>query len=481
MKSIKAAIPNIVSLTAARDRRGKDELEFLPAALEIAETPPPPAGRALGLTIIVAFCLALGWACLGTVDIVATATGKIVPSSRSKVIQPFETGVVRGIYVQDGQSVKAGQTLIELDTTMSVADIEHTRADLIAAQLDIARLTAALNHSDDPLPYFQPPEGASPALIRMQRQFLQQQSAEHIAKLANLAGQKRQKEAERDTIAASIAKLEAVIPVVQQRLDIRKALLNSEYGSKVQYLEMLQLLTEQQQDLLVQKSRYQEADAAVAAVVQSLSQAEAEYRRTLFGELAEAERKAAGFANDLVKAEERTKLKALTAPDDGVVQQLAVHTIGGVVTPAQALLVVVPTDSQLEIEAMVSNRDIGFVHEGQSAEIKVDTFNFTRYGLLHGKVMSVSQDAIVRDRPSDPKGSERAAGAETTSSEPKGQDLLYAARVSLDRTTMQIDDKLVNLSPGMAVTVEIRTGTRTPISYLLSPIMRYRQESLKER
>ena len=162
----------------------------------------------------------------------------------------------------------------------------------------------------------------------------------------------------------------------------------------------------------------------------------------------------------MIKAEQRTKLQKLTAPVDGVVQQLAVHTVGGVVTPAQALLVIVPSDSQLEIEAMVSNRDIGFVHAGQEAEIKVDTFNFTRYGLLHGKVLSVSQDAIIRDKPQD-QPDDRGAGAPNDSSEPKGQELIYSARVSLDRTQMQVDDKMVNLSPGMAVTVEIKTGSRS--------------------
>ena len=161
-------------------------------------------------------------------------------------------------------------------------------------------------------------------------------------------------------------------------------------------------------------------------------------------------------------------------------QQLAVHTVGGVVTPAQALLVIVPSDSRLEIEAMVSNRDIGFVHPGQEAEIKVDTFNFTRYGLLHGEVLSVSQDAIIRDRRSSASG-ERHAGTPTDSSEPKGQELNYSARISLDRTVMQIDDRIVNLSPGMAVTVEIKTGSRSILSYLLSPLLRYRQETLRER
>ena len=226
----------------------------------------------------------------------------------------------------------------------------------------------------------------------------------------------------------------------------------------------------------MQKSRLQESAAAVAAITEARAQTAAEFRRTLFSELVEAERKASGLSEDLIKATQRTQLQALTAPVDGAVQQLSVHTIGGVVTPAQALLVVVPSDSHLEVEAMLSNRDIGFVHPGQDVEIKVDTFPFTRYGLIHGRVVSVSQDAIARDKPA-----EKAPGPESTSSEPKGQELVYSARISLDRTQMQVEENLVNLSAGMAVTVEIKTGSRAVITYLLSPLMRYKQESLRER
>jgi hemolysin D len=163
-----------------------------------------------------------------------------------------------------------------------------------------------------------------------------------------------------------------------------------------------------------------------------------------------------------------------------MVQQLAVHTVGGVVTPAQSLMVIVPSDSKLEIEAMVSNHDVGFVHAGDEVEIKVDTFDFTRYGLLHGRVQSISSDAIVRDAPND-KSNDKQPGSPTTTSEPKGQELTYAARISVDRTQMQVEDKMVNLSPGMAVTAEIKTGSRRIISYLLSPLMKYKQESLRER
>jgi hemolysin D len=199
--------------------------------------------------------------------------------------------------------------------------------------------------------------------------------------------------------------------------------------------------------LIVHKSHYREVEAAVAAATQNV-----------------------------LKAEHRTKLKLLPSPVDGVVQQLAVHTVGGVVTSAQPLLVVVPADARLEIEARVSNQDIGFVRTGQDVEIKVDTFNFTRYGLLHGKVTSLSQDAISRDKSQD-----RDDKIATGSKESTAEQSFYSARISIDQTQMHVDGSLVNLGPGMAVTVEIKTGTRRIISYLLSPVVRYGQEVLRER
>lgn len=470
---------SVVPFRRPQARRGQ-ELAFLPAALEIVETPPSPVGRAIAAAIIVLFAAAVVWAWWGVIDVVASATGKILPSSRVKVMQPFETGVVRAIRVQDGQIVRAGDVLIELDPTANEAERDHSRSDLLAEQLNIARLRAALADGDDPMADFKLPAGADKDLIATQRQLLLNQVTEQRAKIAALFRQQAQKEAEQATTAATIHKLDTIIPVIQSRVDIRKTLVEKELGSKLSYFEVLQLLVEQQEEFRVQQSHLHETEAAIAAIRETRGQAAAEYRRSISDELAKAEQKANGLAQDLIKAEQRTRLQVLSAPVDGVVQQLAVHTVGGVVTPAQPLLVVVPSDSRLEIEAMVSNRDIGFVHAGQDAEIKVDTFNFTRYGLLHGKVLSVSQDAVIRDRQQD-RASDRALGTANESSEPKGQELNYSARISLDRTQMQIDDRMVNLSPGMAVTVEIKTGSRNILSYLLSPLLRYRQETLRER
>src|SRR5438105_8435756 len=331
----------LVSMTSAKKviefpkkkelRRGAYETAFLPAALEVVETPPSPIGRAIGATIIAFFCVALAWAAVGTVDIVATASGKVVPTGRTKVIQPFETGVVRAIHVHDGQPVSADEVLIELDPTISKAELGHLKSDLIAARLDVARYRAAVGGHDDPLEDFEPPNGADSNLVEMHRRYLFTQAEEHRAKLAEIDRQLGQKQAERDTINASIEKLRATIPILQERVDVRKYLYGKELGSKLTYLTELQDLVGQQQDVEVQKSKYREGEAAVAALKETRAKASAEYQRTSFEELSKAEQKAGALAQDVIKAQERTNLQLLTAPVDGVVQQLAIHTVGGVV------------------------------------------------------------------------------------------------------------------------------------------------------
>jgi hemolysin D len=457
-----------------------DEMEFLPAAIEIIETPPLPAGRIISGIIILFFAMALLWACIGSVDIIATASGKIIPTGRTKIIQPLESGVVRAIRVQDGQKVKAGDVLIEIDATISASERNRLTSDTMQAMLDTARLQALLKWEDDPVKSFLAPEGATQAQATLQKTILANQADEIRAKLSGIDHQIAQNKGNRDAVASTIAKLTESIPYLKKRAEARKYLLDKGYGSKLDYLTIGQDLIEHQQELEVQKGRLVEAESAIAALKDQRRQAEDAYRRDNLKDMAEAEQKAASLHEQLAQAAQKYRLQTLTAPVDGTVQQLAVHTEGGVVTPAQVLMSIVPADSRLEIEAMVSNRDIGFVEPGQSAEVKIDTFNFTRYGLLHGEVRSISQDAIVRDKPQEARG-DRTLGTEHETSEPTGQELNYGARISLDRTQMQVEDRLVNLSPGMAVTVEIRTGQRTILSYLLSPLRRYQQDVLHER
>jgi hemolysin D len=463
-------------LTRSRDPAA----EFLPAALEIIETPPSPAGRAIAFTLMGFFAIALLWACVGSVDIIAIAPGRVVPSGRTKTIQPFETGVVRSIRVKDGQQVKAGDVLIEIDPTINAADRDRVSTELMEARLDAARLRA-MSNMDNPSAAFVLPEGATQEQAAAHLRLLESETAEIHAKLQGMDRQIAQSEGNRAAVQSTITKLMESIPLLRQRVEMRRTLAKKGWESRMNVLTIEQDLVEHEQELEVQKSRLAEASGAAASLMEQRRQADAEFRRKTLDDLAEAQRKASSLSQQLVQAAEKLKLQTLTAPVDGTVQQLVVHTNGGVVTPAQALLAIVPADATMEIEANVSNRDIGFVYPGQTAAIKIDTFNFTKYGLLSGHVDAVSQDAVARNRPTDETDKAALTGAESDSSEPKGQELIYVARIKLDQTQMAVDGKLVNLSPGMAVTVEIKTGHRAIIDYLLSPLARHRQQAMRER
>jgi hemolysin D len=456
-------------MASTSNSRSRAELAFLPAALEIIETPPSPIGRAITITVVVVSCLAALWASLGSVDIVSVAPGKIIPSGHTKLVQPLEAGIVRAIHVRDGQRVRAGEVLIELDPTVSAAELGRLTGDLVAAQLDVARLRAALT-TEAPTAAFQVPSDATPAQAELHRGLLVSQMAEQEAKVAAIDRQRKQKEAERATFASMIEKLDVTMPMIEQRVSVRKHLSDRELGSRLQYLADLQDLTSQQQEVLVLKSRSLEAEAALLAIDETRARTVAEYRRGLFEELARVEQKATSLQQEVVKARQTAQQQKLTAPVDGTVHQLAIHTVGGVATAAQPLLAVVPAESALEVEAIVPNREVGFLRAGQEAEIKVDAFNFTRYGLLTGRVLAISSDAVARD--SAPRSDGRAAGT---------PELEYVARVSLDGGSRALGDSALPLSPGMTVTVEIKTGARTVMDYLLSPLGRYRHESLRER
>lgn len=470
-----SADARIIPLHLAATRRRRAELDFLPAALEIVETPPSPLGRAIAASIIAFFVIALAWSWFGTIDIIATAPGRFVPTGRTKVIQPFETGVVRAIRVRDGMAVKAGDILIEIDPTASEADKRRLEHNVAQDRLDIARLTALL--ADD-ASSFSVAAGIDPGIAATARRQMEEQRAEHAAKLAMIDRQIAQKQAERRSVQAIIAKGEATLPMLRGQFEIRETLMKKGFGTRVLYLQAQQQMVEQEQQLVVDGHREQETAEALGALERQRAEADSEYRKGLLADLAKAQVAASEHGQEAVKATRRRGYQTLTAPVDGTVQQLSIHTIGGVVTPAQQLLVIVPKNSRLEIEANLANRDVGFVQAGQAVEVKVEAFTFTRYGLLHGTVDSVSQDAVVSDARLD-RAKEADAPADET--ERQARQPAYVARISVREGGIDTEQGWKAMEAGMAVTAEIKTGQRRIIEYLLSPLLRYRHEAGRER
>lgn len=465
---------NVIALPPGRVKKAmaglfaesRYEQEFLPAAVEILETPPSPMGRAVALAISLFVAIALLWACIGEIDIVAVGQGKIVASGRTKIVQAFETGVVTKIAVEEGQQVKAGDLLIELDSTSTGADTERLTADLERETLAVARLRSVLGLPGGEM--LDAPEAQGVVFddtgLALARSLGASQLAEQAEKLAALDRELARQKAGTVAAQAEIAMLAAQLPLKREQVEARRGLMEKGLTPRQQFLEMQQELIAMEGQANTAAARASENRAAIAATERQMAQATQEFERARLQELTEAEATVAQVTEELKKATQRQSLQRLTAPVDGTVQQLQVHTIGGVVEPAKPLMVIVPKDAGIEIEAEIENKDIGFVREGQEAVVKLEAFPFTRYGTKTGEVVTISDDAVERQ-----------------GVDPGNPRLAYLARIRLSDDTIDVDGKSVSLSPGMMASVEIKTGTRRIIEFVLSPLMKMGGEAGRER
>lgn len=350
--------------------RQRYEAQFLPAALALQETPVSPAPR-IAMWLLIGFAvLGVLWATLGHIDIVATAQGKIVPNDRVKTIQPMETATVRAIYVSDGLAVKAGDVLIELDATVANADTDSIAGDLRVSKLLAARDTAflaglsQLQQDKRNAPQLQTPEGASQLQADNEQRHLDSEWQELLSKLARLEADKASREAELRAIHATVEKLQHTAPIARQLAEDYHQLQGKKFVSSHDYLEREQARIEQEGELATQKQKRQALKASIQEADKQKTELLAATKRAALDRLHDNEQKIASYQQAIIKARQRSELLKLTAPVDGNVQQLVVHTVGGVVTPAQPLMIIVPADQALEIEAFIENKDIGFVHPG---------------------------------------------------------------------------------------------------------------------
>jgi hemolysin D len=468
----------------------RDEREFLPAALEIIETPASPAGRATALVICAAVLTAITWAALAKIDIVTSATGRIVLEGRSKTVQPFAAGIVERIAVADGDHVAAGQVLVVLDPTSAQADEVKDADALLDAELDRARLEglrAVLTTGAAPV-LMDVPASANAAQIAAANAQMQAQALEEMGKLSDIDQQIAEKNFEAAQAVATIAKVQTDQPFLQQIAGMRTQLLHEQVGSRLDWLNAEEQLADTGPDIAQAKAQQSAALANVASLRQQRAQTQADYAKTVLSDLETADEKISDATGDLAKARQALALTTLSAPISGTVQQLAVHTIGGVVSPAQALLTIVPDNERLLVEASVKNQDVGFVRVGQVAEVKVGAFDFTRFGSISGQVVSISHDVIDNAPNQAPQNDGYATGADPVPDAtpqngalPAPQEPAYVVHIALSRTTINTDSGPADLLPGMAVTADVKTGRRSVLSYLLAPLAHQVEEAGHER
>lgn len=464
--------------------------EFMPAALELQETPPNPLVRWLAWTLITLFILTLLWAIFGKVDVVASAEGKIIPGSRVKQIQPLDKGVIKAIHVKEGQYVKEGDPLIELDRTITAADQARMQQELHNASLNLAGSEAlqaliadqqntAEKNSQQPnnqqhqrINQHKKPVAASElALVIDEKLTLSaseillhqrktwEQWQQYQAQLSSLRSALSKAQSEKIANLETIKKLEQTLPIITKRATALRSLYQKNMASEAEYLELEQQRIERTQDLATQQQIQQQLIAAINEAQQQINALKADTSSKLLAQIADSRNQLATITEELVKARDMNDKQILYAPVSGYVQQLAVNTIGGVVTEAQQLMIVVPEEENLEVQVTLGNQDIGFVQGDMPAEIKIHTFPFTKYGLINATVTHISDDAILDEK----------------------LGLVYAMHLKMHKSTIRVEAKDVKLIPGMAVTAEVKTTQRRVIEYFLSPLLRYKQESIRER
>lgn len=480
----------------ANHARPRQDCEFLPAALEILETPASPIRMALIWFICLLAAGTIVWTYFGQFDIVATAQGKIQPTGRVKVVQSLETGKTVSIHVANGAAVKAGDVLLKLDETEIWAERTALAASLAAHRAEVLRRnavvavvrqrrlqdiwegTATLSSQALRLP-----ADISEAIAAREQLLYNAELARLLSSLNNLAAQRRERQAETDRLSSMISAQKALVATLSERVGMRSALVEKEAGTRASMIDAVESLQKEQTSLTENQGRSVQSRAAVEVVTSEAAKLVDTFLADNMERLSETARKIDELEQQLVKAEQRLDLMTVRSPIDGTVQASALTTIGQVVTAGSEIMRIVPAEATLEIEAYLPNRDVGFVTTGQRAVIKIEAFPFTRYGDVEGHVTRVATDAIPEP---DAEQLEGAAVRELRSIVPTGnaqriQNLVFPITIQPDRNWLMIEGRKLPLSSGMAVSVEVKTGSRRIIEYLSSPLAEVTSEAMQER
>ncbi|MBR6013621.1 MAG: HlyD family type I secretion periplasmic adaptor subunit [Selenomonadaceae bacterium] len=436
------------------------ETEFLPAILEVTETPPSPTKRLVMWSVLTLLVVALAWAFLGHINEVAVAPGKVIPSGQAKTVQVKNKGIVKEISVKEGQEVEEGEVLVLLDPTTTSADYDSLKKRAAYYRIDIQRLTAELTGQP-----FIPEEDPDLEAHDLAAELALYQSRTNDYKTQRESRQEviRQKQARLEASRATYEKYNEGLRIAKDKEGRLTELMNEEAISTFQLLEQQNQTIEYAKNAQSQLDEITSIQAEIAEAEQNLANVDAAYKKEIMTSLVDAKKEYYSVTESIKKADEDSRMATIVAPVSGKVYNLAIHTIGGIVTDAQALMQIVPEDASLEFEVYADNKDIGFIRPGQKAEVKVETFNFQKFGIIDADVIEVSADAV--NEPSDVEKNKRFK----LILRPTG------------KKTVDVFGEEVPLAVGMNVSAEIKIKEKRIIDFFLDPFRRYTSEALRER
>ncbi len=448
---------------ATIDRKA-DELEFMAASIEIIETPVSPLARIMTLLLISIIPIGITWAWFSEVETEAIAEGIIIPLGKVKTVQSLEIGKVKKILIHEGQHVDKEELLLVIDPTSSEVDVKQVEDDLQVASLNSFRLHTLFKAIEDQMQPMLLSDNFTefeldPDRLKRQQKILHHEYNHYLKTDEHLQESIQQKKAAIEAVQATISRLKKLEPLHEEMEAAVNQLYKKGFSSKIEWIKAREQHIETVQQIKIEKEHLKEAVANLSSAKNEKMVFAEDFHKKNQNELDENQQKKRVAQLILRKARERDLNCYLRSPVSGTVQQLAVTTIGGVVEPAQSLMKIVPEDIALEVEAQVLNKDIGFININQPVDVKIESFPYTYFGQIKGYVDFISQDAAVN---------------------PEGVST-YPVRVTLEENSLKINGEYRMLQPGMAVTVEIKTGIRSLLEYFLSPLQRYKDESLNDR
>ena len=455
---MKKSLKNFFKWLLHGEEREK-ETEFLPAILEVTETPPSPTGRIIMWLILLLVVALLTWSFLGHINEVAVAAGKVIPSGQVKTVQVKNKGIVKEILVEEGQLVKEGDVIVVLDPTTTSADYDSLKKRAAYYKLDLQRLTAELTQQP-----FVPEEDPDLEAHDL--------AAELALYQSRTSDYKTQRQSRLDIIEQKMARLQAtqanyekyaqVLAIEQEKEARLTDLMEQDAISEFQLLEQQSSTIQYEKNAQAELDSINSIRAEIAEAQQNLANVDASYHKDIMTAMVEAKKEYYTVTEAIKKADEDSRMATIYAPISGRVYNLNIHTLGGIVTDAQPLMQIVPEDVKLEFEVYADNKDIGFIKVGQEAEVKFDTYNFQKFGMYKAEVMEISADAV--NEPNNPQ-----------------QDKKF--KLILDPTSNDINvyGQPAKIEIGMSVSAEIKIKEKRIIDFFLDPFRRYTSEALRER
>lgn len=431
----------------------KDKHEFTPLLVEIEDRPTSPLGRGLLYAILAFMVIGLLWLFLAKIDVVVSARGKVVPEGEIKTLQPIESGSISAIRVREGQAVKKGDVLIEIDPSVTVTDLESKQKNLSLLELEIDRLNALV--SDKPfIPNSTCTDTA--AIATQQLAYLSAKSAYEQQRMV-IEQQILQTRSQSDASRSDLSRLGQLLSNAKEREARLKEVLD--IIAKRDYVEAQNQRIEYQEQYRMKEHTITQSNSHIRELQEQLHLITQEYRSKLLAELTQKSKEATALRTEVETTLFRNAKQSITSPVDGYVGKLLITTVGGVVTPAEKLITIIPKNAPLLIKATVQNQDIGFIAKAMEAEVKIDTYDFQKYGLIHGNVKHIADDAI-EDEKLGP---------------------VYEISITPTNTTLKGEGKTLPIHAGMSVTAELKVGKRRVIEFFIYPMIKYLDEGLSVR